>query len=41
MLAAVGDPNTGAFVVYGGKQVVVGGTSLSTPVWAGFCALII
>ena len=39
-VAAVADPNTGAAYVYNGKQSVVGGTSLATPIWAGFCALI-
>ena len=39
-VAAVGDPNTGALIVYSGKQTVIGGTSLATPIWAGFCALI-
>ena len=36
----VADPNTGAFVVLDGAEVEYGGTSLSAPIWAGFCALI-
>jgi kumamolisin len=34
------DPNTGAVVVLHGKEMQIGGTSWSAPVWAGFCALI-
>ncbi|OLE53673.1 MAG: hypothetical protein AUG51_12495 [Acidobacteria bacterium 13_1_20CM_3_53_8] len=34
------DPNKGAFLVFQGKVVQIGGTSWSAPVWAGFCALI-
>lgn len=34
------DPNTGAFLIFQGKVVQIGGTSWSAPVWAGFCALI-
>jgi kumamolisin len=34
------DPNTGACVVLHGQPQQIGGTSWSTPVWAGFCALI-
>jgi kumamolisin len=33
------DPNTGALVILHGKDVQIGGTSWSAPVWAGFCAL--
>ena len=33
------DPNTGAAVIFGGSQVEYGGTSWSSPTWAGFCAL--
>jgi kumamolisin len=33
------DPNTGALLVFQGKEVQIGGTSWSAPVWAGFCAL--
>jgi kumamolisin len=36
----VADPGTGALVVLNGKGVQIGGTSLSAPIWAGFCALI-
>jgi sugar lactone lactonase YvrE len=39
-VAAAGDPNLGAQIVVGGKTVIVGGTSWSTPVWSAFCALI-
>ncbi len=39
-VAALGDPKYGAFVIYGGQQKLIGGTSLGTPVWAAFCALI-
>ncbi len=39
-VAADGDPNTGVTVTYNGKSEVVAGTSLSAPIWAGFCALI-
>jgi hypothetical protein len=39
-VAAAADPNTAAVVVYGGKQVAIGGTSWGTPTWAAFCALI-
>jgi kumamolisin len=34
------DPNQGALVILGGKTEQFGGTSLSAPLWAGFCALI-
>jgi kumamolisin len=34
------DPNKGAFLVFQGNVVQIGGTSWSAPVWAGFCALI-
>jgi kumamolisin len=34
------DPNTGAFLVLNGKNLGIGGTSWSAPVWAGFCALL-
>jgi kumamolisin len=39
-VSLVADPNTGALVVLDGKEVEYGGTSLSAPIWAGFCALI-
>jgi hypothetical protein len=38
--AVVGDPNTGVAIVFQGKTLQVGGTSLSAPVWAAFCAII-
>jgi kumamolisin len=34
------DPVNGAVVIFGGSQVIYGGTSWSSPTWAGFCALI-
>jgi kumamolisin len=34
------DPNKGAFLVFHGRVIQIGGTSWSAPVWAGFCALI-
>jgi kumamolisin len=34
------DPENGAFLVFHGHVVQIGGTSWSAPVWAGFCALI-
>jgi kumamolisin len=34
------DPNKGAFLVLHGKQLGIGGTSWSAPVWAGICALL-
>ncbi len=34
------DPNTGACVILHGQRQQIGGTSWSTPCWAGFCALI-
>jgi sugar lactone lactonase YvrE len=39
-VAAIGDPGTGVIVVYSGSQYIAGGTSLGSPVWAGFSALI-
>lgn len=36
----VADPNPGAYFYYSGVEGIIGGTSWSTPVWAGFCALI-
>jgi kumamolisin len=39
-VSAVADPKTGAFLVFQGKAIQIGGTSWSAPVWAGFCALI-
>jgi kumamolisin len=37
-VALAADPNTGAFLVLGGLFRQIGGTSWSSPVWAGFCA---
>lgn len=37
-VAAVADPNTGVEVFDNGTWQVIGGTSLSTPLWAGFVA---
>ena len=39
-VSAIADPNTGVYIVVNGAVQQVGGTSLSSPVWAGFCALI-
>jgi len=39
-VAAIGDPQTGAVVYINGASQTIGGTSLATPVWAAFCALI-
>ena len=39
-VAAPGDPNEGAYVIISGSQQVWGGTSWSSPTWAGLCALI-
>jgi len=33
------DPDKGAFLIFQGNVVQIGGTSWSAPVWAGFCAL--
>ncbi|MCE0523210.1 MAG: IPTL-CTERM sorting domain-containing protein [Methylacidiphilales bacterium] len=38
-VACPADPNTGAYVTYQGAQDEFGGTSWSSPTWAGFCAL--
>ena len=38
-VALVADPNTGAYVILNGGVYQYGGTSLSAPIWAGFCAL--
>jgi len=38
-VAAPADPNTGCLIVYNGLSTTVGGTSWSSPTWAGFCAL--
>ena len=34
------DPNDGAFLVFNGKPIQIGGTSWSAPTWAGLCALL-
>ena len=39
-VSLVGDPDTGCYVFFKGKSEQDGGTSLSTPIWAGLCALI-
>jgi kumamolisin len=39
-VSALADPATGAYVRVNGVDRKIGGTSLSAPVWAGFCALI-
>jgi kumamolisin len=39
-VSLVANPNTGALVILGGRDVQIGGTSWSAPVWAGFCALV-
>jgi len=38
-VASVGDPDTGAVLFLDGSPTIVGGTSWSSPVWAGYCAL--
>jgi kumamolisin len=38
-VCSAADPNTGAFLVFHGNGIQIGGTSWSAPVWAGFCAL--
>jgi hypothetical protein len=39
-VASVADANDGAFLVFSGRQTIVGGTSWAAPTWAAFCALI-
>lgn len=39
-VSSVADPGTGAYVTLNGAQTVFGGTSWSSPTWAGFCALL-
>jgi kumamolisin len=39
-VAAIADPTSGALLLIGGARQVIGGTSLSAPVWAGLIALI-
>jgi kumamolisin len=38
-VSAAADPNYGALVVQGGTKQTIGGTSWSTPTWAGLCAV--
>ena len=38
-VAAVGDPETGFLIVIGGTTTVIGGTSLSAPLFSGFQAV--
>ena len=39
-VAAVADPATGVLIVSGGKTAQIGGTSLASPIWAAWCALL-
>ena len=39
-VAAVADPGTGGLVIINGRQNQIGGTSMSTPIWAAWCAQI-
>ncbi|MGA2052591.1 MAG: immunoglobulin domain-containing protein [Opitutales bacterium] len=39
-VAGIADPNTPGLFILDGESQPVGGTSLATPMWAGFCALI-
>jgi kumamolisin len=39
-VSLLADPETGAYVRLNGQDQQIGGTSLSAPVWAGFCAMI-
>ena len=39
-VACSADPNKGAVVFLNGASTILGGTSWSTPMWAGFCALL-
>jgi hypothetical protein len=39
-VAAIAAPSSGALILLDGRRTVVGGTSLSAPVWAGLIALI-
>ncbi len=39
-VAAPGSPQNGGLVIIAGQQDAYGGTSWSTPMWAGFCALL-
>ncbi len=35
-VASDGDPNTGVIIYLNGVEEIIGGTSVSAPVWAGF-----
>jgi kumamolisin len=39
-VALAADPNTGAYLILNGQLITVGGTSWSSPTWAGFSAMI-
>jgi kumamolisin len=39
-VACAADPATGGFLIFGGSEYSIGGTSWSAPTWAGFGALI-
>jgi kumamolisin len=39
-VALVADLNTGGYLILGGQEDIVGGTSWSSPTWAAFCARI-
>ncbi len=39
-VAILGDPHTPGYLYYQGQDTSVGGTSLSSPIWVGLCALI-
>ncbi len=39
-VSLVGDPDTGCYVYFKGRAEQDGGTSLSTPIWAGLCAMV-
>ncbi|MBV8329755.1 MAG: IPTL-CTERM sorting domain-containing protein [Verrucomicrobia bacterium] len=39
-VACPADPNNGAVLILNGAQLEIGGTSWSSPTWAGYCALI-
>lgn len=39
-ISLAADPNDGAFLVFNGKPIQIGGTSWSAPTWAGLCALL-
>jgi kumamolisin len=38
-IASAADPETGAYLILNGTSLEIGGTSWSSPTWAGFCAL--